>query len=88
MNLVDKNCLLGNRNQKAIPTCEAIDCYENSTETIIVSAGKIGTINLNLCRRCAVTKFQTIPPQDTILKKNGCTGQKTPLNQPVEDYCE
>lgn len=61
-----------------IKICEAVDCSETATETIIVPIGKFGTINLNLCHKCAVTKFQTTPSRDTILK--------TPLNQPVEDY--
>ena len=66
--------------------CEAINCYEAATESIVVSAGKFGTINLNLCHKCAVTKFQTTLSQDMILKKSRYTGQRTLLNQPVEDY--
>jgi hypothetical protein len=42
-----------------IKMCEAVDCYEAATETIIVSAGKFGTINLSLCRKCADSKFPT-----------------------------
>jgi len=40
-------------------TCEAADCYEAATETVIVSVGKLGTINLDLCHKCVVTKFRT-----------------------------
>ena len=73
---------------RSITVCEAVNCYEASTETIIVYAGNFGTINLNLCHKCAVTKFKITPSQDTILKKNRHTCQKVPSNQPVEDYCE
>lgn len=74
--------------QPRIKICEAVDCYETARETIIVPAGKFGTIDLKLCHKCAVTKFRATLPQDTILKKNGYTSQKIPLNQPVEDYSE
>jgi hypothetical protein len=39
--------------------CEAFECYDIATETIVVPVGKFGTINLNLCSKCALTKFQT-----------------------------
>ena len=42
--------------QPSIKICDAVDCYEASTETIIVSAGKFGTLTLNLCNEC-VDKF-------------------------------
>ncbi|MGA9934806.1 MAG: hypothetical protein WBL44_17760 [Nitrososphaeraceae archaeon] len=37
--------------------CEAIDCFEIATEVVEVSAGKFGTLTLNLCHGCAVNKF-------------------------------
>jgi hypothetical protein len=51
-------------------TCEAVDCHDNATETIIVSAGKFGTIELNLCYKCAVTKFQNLPSENMIAKES------------------
>lgn len=43
--------------------CEAVECYEAATEVIAVPVGKSGTIALNLCNKCAITKFQaTINP--------------------------
>jgi hypothetical protein len=71
--------------QSSIKICEAVDCYEAATEAIVVSAGKFGTICLSLCYKCMVTRFRTLRSQNTILKKNRYTGQKIPLNQPVED---
>jgi hypothetical protein len=38
--------------------CEAVDCFEAATETIVVSAGKFGMLTLNLCHECAVKKFE------------------------------
>jgi hypothetical protein len=32
--------------------CEAIDCLSFATQEIKVSAGKFGTISLNLCNNC------------------------------------
>lgn len=51
--------LLDNNNNESIAICEAVNCYEAATGTIIVYAGKFGSINLNLCHKCAVTKFQS-----------------------------
>jgi len=45
--------------QPNIKICEAVGCYETATESIVVSAGKFGTVELNLCHRCAVSKFRT-----------------------------
>jgi hypothetical protein len=44
--------------QSSIKMCDVVDCYQSATETIVVSAGKFGTINLDLCSKCAMTKFQ------------------------------
>jgi len=44
--------------------CEAFDCYQTATESIVVSVGKFGTINLNLCYKCAVAKFQATSNRD------------------------
>ena len=41
----------------SIKLCEAADCYDAATEEIEISAGKFGTISLNLCHQCAVIKF-------------------------------
>lgn len=71
--------------QAIIKICEAVDCYKAATEAIAVSVGKFGTITLNLCHECMVTKFKTIPLQDTIAKKNKYTDQKAPPNQPADD---
>jgi hypothetical protein len=49
--------VLSNDNNRNSIVCEAVNCYEAATETIIVSAGKFGTITFNLCRECAVNKF-------------------------------
>jgi len=43
---------------KCAEQCDAVDCFEAATKAIIVSAGKFGIINLNLCHKCAL-KFQT-----------------------------
>jgi hypothetical protein len=32
--------------------CQIIDCYQRSTESIKVSAGKYGIIHLKVCREC------------------------------------
>ena len=56
-------------NKKSFRICEAIDCYQSATESIVIYVGKFGAINLNLCHRCAVIKFQTtgkaVPQQHT-----------------------
>jgi hypothetical protein len=39
---------LADNNVRSITVCDACDCYEAATESIVVSAGKFGTINLNL----------------------------------------
>lgn len=40
-----------------IKVCEAVDCYQAVTESVVVSAGKFGMLTLNLCHECAVRKF-------------------------------
>jgi hypothetical protein len=82
---MDPSNLHHRSSQSSIKICEAVDCYEAAIEAIVVSVGKFGTIDIHLCHECAVTKFRTIPSQDVILKKNGYTGRKIPLNQLVED---
>jgi hypothetical protein len=52
--IIDKN---NPEFQKTIPICEAVDCYQAATKSIITSAGKFGTLTLYLCHECAVTKF-------------------------------
>jgi hypothetical protein len=49
--------VLSNDSNMNIIVCEAVNCYKVATETIIVSAGKFGTLTLNLCHVCAVKKF-------------------------------
>jgi hypothetical protein len=39
--------------------CEAVGCFENATDRIVVKAGNLGTISLLLCRDC-VPKFQEV----------------------------
>lgn len=56
--------------QPRIKICEAIECYEAATEAIVVFAGKFGTINLNVCQRCAVTKFQNPPSGNMLVKES------------------
>lgn len=57
MTITDKGCSFGNCDEKAIQICEAVDCCEAATESIVVSAGKFGILTLNLCHGCAVNKF-------------------------------
>lgn len=35
-----------------IDYCQIIDCYEQSTESIRVPAGKYGMIPIKVCRKC------------------------------------
>ena len=32
--------------------CEAVDCDQEATETVSVSAGKFGFISLHVCHKC------------------------------------
>ncbi|MGC1132332.1 MAG: hypothetical protein WA941_05890 [Nitrososphaeraceae archaeon] len=48
--------IIGN-NEELFKICEAIDCYEAATESIVLSAGKFGMLTLNLCHECAIKKF-------------------------------
>jgi hypothetical protein len=41
----------------SIKICEAVDCYQAATESIVVSAGRFGMLTLNLCHECAIKKF-------------------------------
>jgi hypothetical protein len=50
--------------------CEAVNCYEAATKTINVSAGKFGTINLNLCHDCAINKFEAERVKKAEMRRN------------------
>lgn len=39
--------------------CEATDCFEQATDTIMVKVGNLGAISLLLCRDC-VAKFREV----------------------------
>jgi hypothetical protein len=43
--------------QPRIKICEAVNCDEAGTESVVVSAGEFGMLTLNLCHECAVKKF-------------------------------
>jgi hypothetical protein len=54
-----RNCDSGFQNQTWFQKiCEAVDCYQDATESVMVSVGKFGIIKLELCHSCALTKFQ------------------------------
>lgn len=57
LNLLDYHNTISTSSKSQNLMCEAIDCYETATETIIVPAGKFGTITLYLCNECAAKKF-------------------------------
>lgn len=51
MKVVDAN------KRSTFTICEAVDCYQTATKAIVITVGKFGTITLNLCYKCSVTKF-------------------------------